>query len=198
MPLLLKVGDEASIEVPGIEKPVDGKVTLVSPALDANSTTVEVWVQVKNPHQTLKPGTSVRLSMVAQSVPDALVVPAAAVLTGADGATTVMVIGADSHAHQTAVKVGIRQEDNIQILDGLKEGQSVVVEGAYGLPDNTKVSVETKEKEKRETREATSPQPVKSLRRRVRARGTKSKWPPITAIRPTGSPVIRGPSFSSP
>jgi HlyD family secretion protein len=145
---LLKVGDEASIEVPGIEKPVDGRVTLVSPALDANSTTVEVWVQVKNPHQTLKPGTSVRLSMVAQSVPDALVLPAAAVLTGADGATTVMVIGADSHAHQTPIKVGIRQEDNIQILDGLKEGQSVVVEGAYGLPDNSKVSVETKEKEK--------------------------------------------------
>jgi HlyD family secretion protein len=145
---LLKVNDEASIEVPGIEQPVDGKVTLVSPALDANSTTVEVWVQVKNPHQTLKPGTSVRLSMVAQSVPDALVVPAAAVLTGVDGATTVMVIGADSHAHQTAVKVGIRQEDNIQVLNGLKEGQSVVVEGAYGLPDNSKVSVETKEKEK--------------------------------------------------
>ncbi len=145
---LLKVGDEASIEVPGIEKPVDGKVTLVSPALDANSTTVEIWVQVKNPHQTLKPGSSVRLSMVAQSVPDAFVVPAAAVLTGADGATTVMVIGADSHAHQTAVKVGIRQEDNMQILDGLKEGQTVVVEGAYGLPDNSKVSVETKEKDK--------------------------------------------------
>ncbi len=144
---MLKVGDEASIEVPGIEKPVDGKVTLVSPALDPNSTTVEVWVQVKNPHQTLKPGTSVRLSMVAQSVPDALVVPAAAVLTGPDGTTTVMVIAADQHAHQTAVKVGIRQEDNIQILDGIKEGQSVVLAGAYGLPDNSKVAVETKEKE---------------------------------------------------
>ena len=172
---------------------MDGKVTLVSPALDANSTTVEVWVQVKNPQQTLKPGTSARLSMVAQSVPDALVVPAAAVLTGADGATTVMVIGADSHAHQTAVKTGIRQEDNIQILDGLKEGQSVVVEGAYGLPDNSKVSVETKDKEA-EIKEATSPQQVKSQRRRIRARGTKSKWPPLTAIRPTGSRAIRGPS----
>ncbi len=41
----LKLGDDATIEVPGLEKPVEGKVTLVSPALDANSTTVEVWVQ---------------------------------------------------------------------------------------------------------------------------------------------------------
>jgi HlyD family secretion protein len=144
---LLKVGDDAALDIPGIEKPVDGKVTLVSPALDPNSTTVEVWVEAKNPHQTLKPGTSVRLSMVSESVPDALIVPSAAVLTGADGAATVMVIGSDQKAHQTAVKVGIKQEDNIQILEGLKEGQSVVASGAYGLPDNTKVSVETKEKE---------------------------------------------------
>lgn len=144
---MLKVGDDATIEVPGLEKPVEGKVTLVSPALDPNSTTVEVWVQAKNPKQTLKPGTSVRLSMVSEAVPDALVVPAASVLTGADGATTVMVIGSDQKAHQTAVKVGVKQEDNVQILEGLKEGQIVVAAGAYGLPDNSKVSVETKEKE---------------------------------------------------
>lgn len=144
---LLKVGDEATIEVPGIEKSVDGKVTLVSPALDPNSTTVEVWVETKNPHQVLKPGSSVRVSMVSEAVPDALVVPAAAVLTGTDGATTVMVIGSDQHVHQTAVKVGIKQEDNVQILEGLKEGQTVVASGAYGLPDNSKVSVGTKEKE---------------------------------------------------
>ena len=53
-----------------------------------------------------------------------------------------MVIGSDQHARQLAVKVGIRQDENVQILDGLKEGQSVVASGAYGLPDNTKVSVE--------------------------------------------------------
>src|ERR1019366_8360680 len=102
----------------------------------------------KNPDQALKPGTSVLKSMVSETVPDALVVPASAVLTATDGSATVMVIGSDQHARQLAVKVGIRQDENIQILDGLKEGQSVVATGAYGLPDNTKVAVETaKEKE---------------------------------------------------
>jgi multidrug efflux pump subunit AcrA (membrane-fusion protein) len=157
---LLKVGDEATIDVSGMDKPTEGKVTLVSPALDPNSTTVEVWVQAKNPKQTLKPGTSVRLSMVSETVPDALVVPASAVLTAADGSATVMVIGSDQHARQLAVKVGIRQDDNVQILDGLKEGQSVVASGAYGLPDNTKVSVETvKEKEKETETEKGSDKP---------------------------------------
>jgi RND family efflux transporter MFP subunit len=142
----LKVGDSATIEIPGVEKPVDAKVTLVSPALDPNSTTVEVWVQAKNPKQTLKPGTSVRVVIVAEEVKDALIVPAASVLTGPDGATTAMVVGSDQKAHQTAIKTGIHQEDNVQVLDGLKEGQTVVVNGAYGLPDNTKVE-EAKEAE---------------------------------------------------
>jgi RND family efflux transporter MFP subunit len=141
----LKVGDPATIAVPGIEKPAEGKVTLISPALDPNSTTVEVWVQAKNTDQTLQPGTSVRLSMISKTVPDALVIPISALLTAADGSTTVMVIGSDQHAHQSAVKAGIRQDDNVQILEGLKEGQTVVAVGGYGLPDNTKVLLETKE-----------------------------------------------------
>jgi multidrug efflux pump subunit AcrA (membrane-fusion protein) len=139
---VLKVGNKATIAVPGLEEPVEGKVILISPALDPNSTTVEVWVQAKNPKQTLKPGSSVRLSMVAAEVPDALVVPAAALLTGGDGATTVMLIAQDQHANQQAVKVGIRQDDKLQITEGVKEGQRVVTEGAYGLPDKAKVSVE--------------------------------------------------------
>jgi multidrug efflux pump subunit AcrA (membrane-fusion protein) len=140
--LLLKVGDPATITIPGQEEAVDGKVTLVSPALDPNSTTVEVWAEAKNPKQTLRPGSSVRLSVVSQAVPDALVVPASALLTGPDGATTVMVIADDQRAHQHAVKAGIRQDDKLQITEGLKEGQRIVTDGAYGLPDNAKVSVE--------------------------------------------------------
>jgi RND family efflux transporter MFP subunit len=139
---LLKIGDSANIAVPELEQPVEGKVILVSPALDPNSTTVEVWVQAKNPKQVMKPGSSVRLSMISEAIPEALVVPASAVLTGADGATTVMVVGDDQHAHQQAIKAGIRQDDKLQITDGLKEGQRVVTDGAYGLPDKAKVSVE--------------------------------------------------------
>jgi HlyD family secretion protein len=140
--VLLKVGDHATIAIPGQEEPVEGKVTLVSPALDPNSTTVEVWVEAKNPKKTLRPGSSVRLSMVSEAVPDALVIPVSAVLTGTDGATSVMVIADDQHAHQQAIKAGIRQDDKLQVTEGLKEGQRVVTEGAYGLPDNSKVSVE--------------------------------------------------------
>jgi multidrug efflux pump subunit AcrA (membrane-fusion protein) len=139
---LLKVGDEATLTVPGVDDPVPGKVTIVSPALDPNSTTVEVWVQAANPRHNLLPGTSVKLSMLARTVPDALVIPASALLTGADVATTVMVAGNDNRVHQRAAKVGIRQDDQVQITQGVQAGDRVISSGAYGLPDNTRIKLE--------------------------------------------------------
>ncbi len=137
---LLKAGDKAAIIAPEVGE-VPAKVTLVSPALDANSTTVEIWVEAANPDGRLRPGTTVRVSMVAKTMPDAVVVPAAALLTSTAGATSVMVIGADSRAHQQEVETGVRQDDRVQITKGLNPGERVVTTGAYGLPDNTKVEV---------------------------------------------------------
>ena len=140
---LLKAGDKGTMTVPGLDEPVEGTVTVVSPALDPNSTTVEVWLEAKNPKRQLKPGTSVQLSLTAKTVKDALVVPAAAVITAADGSSAVMVVGSDGRAHQKAAKLGIRQDDDVQILEGVTASDKVVATGAYGLPDNTKIKVET-------------------------------------------------------
>jgi HlyD family secretion protein len=141
----LKVGDTGTMSVPGIDKSIAGKVTVISPALDPNSTTVEVWFEAKNPRQELKPGTSVELSLTAKTVKDALVVPASSVLTAPDGSTSVMVAGSDSRAHQTAVKLGIRNGDDVQIVEGVKENDKVVTIGAYGLPDKTRIKIEAAE-----------------------------------------------------
>lgn len=137
---LLKVGDKAEVSVPGMDTSFPGKVSVVSPALDPGSTTVEVWVTLKNPHERLKPGTSVQVSMIAKSVPDALVVPVASLLTASDGSVSVMLAGNDGHAHQTSVKTGIREGDQVQIVEGLHAGDKVVGSGAYGLPDNSKIT----------------------------------------------------------
>jgi HlyD family secretion protein len=140
---LLKVGDQADITVPGETNPVEGKITVVSPALDPNSTTVEIWVQTRNKDGRLKPGTSVQLAMLAQMIPNALVIPAAGLLTGQDGATSVMQVDADSRAHKKNIKVGIRQGDQVQVTEGLQAGDHIVASGAYGLPDNAKVKAES-------------------------------------------------------
>ena len=135
----LKPGDAATMKA-AIDIEVAGKVTLVSPALDPNSTTVEVWVEAPNTDGRLRPGASVTLEMVARTVNDAVVVPASAVLKTPEGASAVMVIQ-DGKAAQTEVETGIREGDLVQITKGLNGSEIVVVRGAYGLPDKTKVKV---------------------------------------------------------
>jgi len=138
---LLHVGDPATL-LPGEGQPeVSAKVLIVSPALDPNSTTVQVWVEAANPKARLKPGSTVGVRIVAKTVKDALIVPNAAILTAPDGSTSVMVIDKDQHAHQTAVKTGIREGELLQIVSGLHAGDHVVTQGAYGLPDGAKVQV---------------------------------------------------------
>jgi HlyD family secretion protein len=139
---LLKLGDPATLGVPGEDSPIKGKVTVISPALDPNSTTVEVWVEAANRQHRLKPGTSVQVSMLAQTVEDAIAVPASALLTAQDGSTTVMLIGPDNRAHQTTVKTGVHDGGRVQIVEGVRAGDHVITSGAYALPDKTKVMVE--------------------------------------------------------
>ena len=68
---------------------MQGKVTLVSPALDPNSTTVEIWVQAPNPKGATQAGSQrARHAIVTETVPHAMVAPAAALLTDSDTAQT--------------------------------------------------------------------------------------------------------------
>lgn len=139
--MLLRQGDKATITVPGID-PVPATVTVVSPALDPNSTTVEIWVQAKNANQQLRPGTTVQISVTSQTVHDALVVPASALLNASGNKAQVMVIDQQSKAQSRDVQTGIQSQDDVQIIAGLKPGEQVVTQAAYGLPDKTKVKVE--------------------------------------------------------
>lgn len=140
--VLLKKGDDASIKVAGADEDIKGKVVLVSPALDPGSTTVEVWVQAPNPKGILKAGSSATLSMVAKTVPDALTIPAEALVTDEEGKKTVMVVGSDGKAHKREVETGVQTASAVQIVSGVKAGEQVVSTGAYGLPDNTKLKIE--------------------------------------------------------
>lgn len=137
----LKLGDEAAIAVPGLTEPVVAKVSLISPALDPGSTTVEVWLRADNRAGALKVGTPVRATVVGRSAASALKVPLAAVLTAQDGTKSVMVVGVDGAAHRKAVSLGIQDGEDVQILSGLATGDTVVTAGAYGLEEGTKVKV---------------------------------------------------------
>ena len=137
----MKVGDEASISVPGLADPVTAKVSLISPALDPGSTTVEVWLKVSNKDGGLKVGTPVHVSIQGRSVSDAVKVPLTALLAADDGSKYVMVVGTDGATHKKPVETGIQDATDVQIKSGLSAGDMVITTGAYGLDDGTKVKV---------------------------------------------------------
>ncbi len=137
----MKVGDEATLTVPGLADPVPAKVFLISPALDPGSTTVEIWLRVDNKKSTLKVGTPVHASIVGRQVSQALTVPTSALLTAQDGSTSVMVVGADGAAHSKPVTAGITDDGRVQITRGLTTADMVITSGNYALQDGTKVKV---------------------------------------------------------
>jgi HlyD family secretion protein len=160
----IKVGRPARLAGPDGDIP--GTVTVVSPAVNPNTTTVEVWVKAANPEEKLKPGGTVRVSIIAETIQNTIVVRNEALLNADDGGLKVMVVTPDSTAHERRVSVGVRQGPRVQILSGLQEGEQVVTSGGLGLEDKAKVAiqqpkVEEEEPAEEETKPESKPEPPK-------------------------------------
>jgi len=151
----LKLGAPATLRIPGLDEPVAAKVSLVSPALDPGSTTVEVWLRVENPKNVLKAGTPVHATIIGRTVQNALSVPASAVLTEQEGGGRyLMIIASDSTAHRKPVTLGVQNSERVQVLNGISAGDMVISTGDYGLEENTKVKIGTDPGDKGEDEDA--------------------------------------------
>jgi len=139
---LLKVGNAAEFKVRGLDEPIKGRVSLVSPALDPGSTTIEVWAEAIKPDPALKPGMTVQVIMTQKTVKDALVVPTPAVFKNDEGATYVVIAGADGHAHVKTIQIGAHNAEFSQVAGGVNAGEPIITSGGYALPDNTQIKIE--------------------------------------------------------
>jgi HlyD family secretion protein len=143
----IKVGRPARLTGPDGDIP--GTVTVVSPAVDPSTTTVEVWVKAANPEEKLKPGGTVRVAIIAETIQNTIVVRTEALLNADDGGQKVMIVTGDV-ARERRVSVGVRQGARVQILSGLQEGDQVVMSGGLGLEDKAKVAIQQPKVEEEE------------------------------------------------
>ena len=137
----MKVGGDALVTVDGVDEPVHGKVSLVSPALDPGSTTLEVWVRLSNKDGELKAGTPAHVRIAIQTLHNIVSIPNEALVTSKTGDPAVMVITAGGVAKSTPVKTGISDDHDTQVLSGIKPGDTVITTGAFGMDDGTKVRI---------------------------------------------------------
>jgi HlyD family secretion protein len=142
----LKTGDTATVVPTDTSaEEMHGQVTLLSRSSDPTNRSVEVWVTLGNSDGKLRANGAAQVTIAANSKTDAIVVPASAVSLETSNANegTVMVVDNQNVAHETKVTIGIRTPDTIEIVEGLKGGETVVVEGNYALADGTKVEPQT-------------------------------------------------------
>ena len=149
----LKTGDTVSVVPTDTSaEEMKGQVTLLSRSSDPTNRTVEVWVTLANSAGRLRANGAAQVTIAANAKTDAIVVPASAVTLEATNADegAVMIVDAQNVAHERKVTVGIRANDKIEIVAGLQEGETVVIEGNYALPDGTKVDIAKDEEKKGE------------------------------------------------
>ena len=188
----MKIGDDASICVPGIDDPVAAKVSLISPALDPGSTTIEIWLKVDNKAGTLKVGTPVKVSITGRTVENALEDSASRRCSPRrTAAKSVMVVGADSAAQKKTVTLGIHDGEDVQVLSGVTPADMVITTGAYGLDKGTKVKIGKAD----EDDEAKPEQQRAETTGLMSTRHPGSSWPPRESFWLARS---RAPSSSSP
>jgi len=137
----INIGNPVEIKVdtyPGIT--FKGKISTINPMVDPVSRAFTVKVEIPNKDHRLKPGMFARVKIYPKIHKGVLIVPFKSVMKR-EGTTVVFVID-DNTVRLREVTAGINNEREIEVIDGLKEGEEVVIEGHYGMADKTKVRVE--------------------------------------------------------
>jgi membrane fusion protein (multidrug efflux system) len=117
----------------------NGNVKLINPRIDVQSGTVKVTVETYDDSRRLKPGMFVEVRIIVGQKENILVIPRKAVLYK-QNKTFVFVVN-QMQAAQREVKLGLIEEDQVEIVDGLVEGDTIVVVGIESLKDGQRVKV---------------------------------------------------------
>jgi membrane fusion protein (multidrug efflux system) len=116
-----------------------GHVEAISPAVDPTTGVGLVRIRVPNPNGLLRMGIFLSAEVAVDTHVRALTVPAEAIYRDRAGQTRVFVVQQDS-ATAVPVKLGIESKDRVELADGaVKEGDSVILAGGYGLADQAKI-----------------------------------------------------------
>ena len=129
------------------EESFEGRVSVVNMAVDPGRRTVETWIDIPNRAGRIRAGAFGTAEIVTGTAPASVVVPLEAVeLKSGTRKGTVLVVDEKQVAHRRDVEAAAVSEGRVQVVEGLAAGETVVVEGGYGLADGTAVRLAVDEK----------------------------------------------------
>ena len=117
-----------------------GTLATVDNVVDTTTGTVKLRALFDNKDGKLFPNQFVNVRLLVDTIRDQVVIPVPAVQRGSDG-SFVFVVSPDKTVSQRQVKLGTQDGDQVAVLDGLKPGDTVVVDGADRLRDGAQVNI---------------------------------------------------------
>jgi membrane fusion protein (multidrug efflux system) len=137
---LIATGQPVSVTVDGLPgRSFDGNVTRYSYALDEATKTMLAEIELPNPKLELRPGMYAVVKIGIERKEDALLIPIEALVTERAGASVFTV--ADAKTKKIPVKTGFDDGTNVEIVNGLKPDQRVILVGKRTLGDGQAVRV---------------------------------------------------------
>lgn len=134
----IKKGQSAQLKVTALPNRIfQGRVSMVNITADPVSKKFRVEVNVDNPDLALRPNTFGEVSLEVSTHEHALVIPQKAVLEN----KYVFRVKNDNTVERVELNLGLQNSDRIEVINGLKEGDLVVVEGNFGLEDGTQIEI---------------------------------------------------------
>jgi RND family efflux transporter MFP subunit len=128
-PVVVQAGD-------GGTKEVTGTVSIVNTTADPLAKKFRVEAVFNNPGLALRPGTFGSAVFEVSTHENALIIPQKAILEN-----SYVFVAQGNRAVKRNVLLGLKNTDNIEVTDGLKEGELVIVEGNYGLTNGSEIAV---------------------------------------------------------
>ncbi len=137
----MKVGQDVSVKVDAFpDREFTGKVSIVFPSLEEKTRTLAIEALVPDKENILKPGLFARIILYTGSLKDTVVIPNTALLY--EGERIMAYVVEEGKAKEKLVKLGNKYGDEIEIIEGIKEAEKIVIAGQQGLSEGAKVSVQ--------------------------------------------------------
>jgi len=137
----IKTGEAFAFETNALpDSKLTARVVSILPAVDPATNNGTVRIRIDNRQRQLKLGQYLSINLPLKQRGIQLVVPRQSVYPDESGEPHVYKVTGDE-AESVAVKVGVQSADRAEILEGVQEGDTVVVTGGYGLPEKSKVHV---------------------------------------------------------
>jgi RND family efflux transporter MFP subunit len=134
---MLRVGQPVRVTVEGDPTIHEGRVTRISPSIEEGTRTLPIEAEIPNLEGKLRPGTFAKADIVTSQDPS-LVVPQSALVVFA-GVEKVLVVK-DGKAIEQRVRTGLRLGERVELLDGVKAGDLVILSPG-GLADGSPVTI---------------------------------------------------------